>query len=274
MNASVLSIRILSLLERMPASKQDVHLLRTTIRRLEVQLANPPAKLAKSLRNLRKKAGKVRDIDVHLTLLKRPLSPPASADHDTISAAQEKLREILKARHDRHLGSLQDAVTDARPHMEAKLPILAERAALRVPNARSAHRQTSQARQRFLHLSRRVPKDAAQLHQLRIQTKKLRYSLEPLEAFEESVELVAKFKQVQDAIGSWHDWATLAELAQRKLPSSDAEPLCAVLQARAAREYAKAHHAVQSVRSWMGGGNPVASVAAASEPQKLIRKAG
>ncbi len=40
-NESVLSIRLLFLLERMPASKQDVHLLRTAIRHLEVRLANP-----------------------------------------------------------------------------------------------------------------------------------------------------------------------------------------------------------------------------------------
>ncbi len=258
----------------MPVSKRDVHLLRTTIRRLEVQLANPPAKVAKSLKGLRKEAGKVRDIDVHLAMLKRPLSPRTSTNREAISAAQEELREILKARHDRHLSSLQDEVTDARPLLEAKLPALAEHVALGVPSASDARQRTQQARERFLQLTRRVPEDPEKLHQLRIQAKKLRYSLEPLEAFEESVELVAKFKQVQDAIGNWHDWATLAQLAQRKLSSSGAGPLCAALQARTGREYSKARRAAQSVRSWMGGGEPVASAGAAGESQNLIRKAG
>ena len=282
MNASVLSIRFLSLLERMPSSKQDVHLLRTTIRRLEVQLANPPAKVAKLLKNLRKKAGKVRDIDVHLALLKPPLSHPASPHRDSktrdvVSDSQKELREILKARHDRRLDSLQDAVAEARPRLGSKLPALAERASLAVPSARDAHRQTKQARERFLQLPRGVPTDAGQLHRLRIKTKKLRYSLEPLQAFqgdacEDAVELAAKFKQVQDAIGAWHDWATLAQLAQRKLPSSGAEPLCAALRARTAREYRKARRAAQNVRSWIWGGKLVA--APASEPQRLIHKVG
>lgn len=258
----------------MPSSKQDVHLLRTTIRRLEVQLANPPAKVAKPLKNLRKKAGKVRDIDVHIGLLKPPLAPSVSPDHDAISSAQERLREILKAKHDRQLDSLQKQVAEDRPLLEAKLPALADRAALRAPNARAARRQTRQARQRFLQLTRRVPTDAQQFHQLRIQIKKLRYSLEPLESLEEAAELAAKFKQVQDAIGNWHDWATLAELAQSKLSSSDAEPLCAALQARSGREYSKARRAAQNVRSWMSGRKPVASLAVVSEPQRLIHKAG
>lgn len=282
-DASVLSIRFLSLLERMPSSKQDVHFLRTTIRRLEVQLANPPAKVAKPLKDLRKQAGKVRDIDVHLALLKPPLPSPTSPDRDAVYASQEKLRQLLKSRRERRLDSLQAIVADAKPRLEAKLPTLAELAASSPPTASDARRQTKQARQRYLQLTRRIPTDARQLHQLRIEAKKLRYSLEPLQtfqgpAFKDATELAAKFKQVQDAIGAWHDWATLAELAQRKLSSSDAEPLSAALEARTAREYAKARRIAQNVRSWMSGRKPVASLTLAGEPQqsthKVIHKVG
>jgi CHAD domain-containing protein len=265
MNASVLSIRLLSLLEKMPSSKQDVHLFRTTIRRLEVHLANPPAKIAKPLKRLRKKAGTVRDIDVHLSLLKPLLSPPAAANRALILAEQRKLREILKARHDRQLDSLQDAVADARPMLEKKLPALAGSVASIAPTARDLRRRIGRARRRFLQLTRRVPKGARQLHQLRIQTKKLRYSIEPLPTGE-AVELTAKFKLVQDAIGAWHDWATLAELARRTL-SADAEPLCAALEARTGREHNKARRAVQNVRSWMNRRRPAST---APEPQPTI----
>ena len=268
MNVSVLSIRLLSLLEKMPSSERDVHLLRTTIRRIEVQLADAAAKVAKPLKSLRKKAGKVRDVDVHLALLKPPLLPNTPTPNDpttreAIAGLQDKLREILKVRHDRQLDSLRDAVTEARPLLEAKLPAIVEHADLAEPTPRDAHRQTRQARQRFLQLTRRVPEDAQELHQLRIQAKKLRYAMEPLQPFEEAVELVAKFKQVQDAIGSWHDWATLAQLAQRKL--TDAAPICAVLQARTAREYRKARRVALNVRSWMSEPKPAAALTPASD---------
>ncbi len=268
---SVLSIRLLSLIEKKPDSRHDVHQLRTTIRRLEVQLANPPKKVAKSLKHLRKKAGKVRDIDVHLGLIKTPLAPRRSPNRDAIATAQEKLRDVLKTRRDRRLDSLLDEVSDARPLLESKLPIVAEGVTRGTPSASDVHHQTSQARQRFLQLTRRVPGDPQQLHQLRIDTKKLRYSLEPLETFPEPVEAVAKFKQVQDAIGDWHDWLTLTQLAQRKLPSS-AAPLCSALQARTGREYKKARRVAENVRSWIGGGTRMELVHSA--PRKINRKAG
>jgi CHAD domain-containing protein len=258
----------------MPSSEQDVHLLRTTIRRLEVQLADPPAKVAKSLKDLRKEAGKVRDIDVHLALLKPPLSRPRSPDRDAVSTAQEKLRAILKSRHDRRLDSLQHMVTAVRPRLVAKLPALAERAALHLSGARDAQHQTRQAREQFLQLTRRVPTDPGQLHRLRIKTKRLRYAMEPLEAFPDAAELAEKFKHVQDAVGTWHDWATLTLLAQRKLPSSDAEPLCAVLQARTGREYRKARRAAQNVRSWMSGKPAASLVIVARNSQRVIHKVG
>lgn len=271
-NPSDLSIRLLSLVETKAGSKRDVHLLRTTIRRLEVQLPKAPAKVAKCLKRLRKKAGQARDTDVYLDLLEAPLATPRSAHREAISVAQKQLRQILQDRRDRYLGSLKNEVADARQLLEARLPALVE-SAPRSFNARDAHRRISQARTRFLQLTSRVPTDPQQLHRLRIETKKLRYALEPLQAFEESVEAVAKFKQVQDAIGNWHDWETLAQLAQRKLPSS-AGPLCAVLQARAAREYNKARRSAQNVRSWIAGDKPVPSAQAPDRTLRLVPKAG
>ena len=114
---ALLSIRLLALLERIAdhAGKQEVHLLRTTVRRLEVQLPHPPAKLAKSLKALRRKAGKVRDIDVHLDLLKSPLLPRGTAPRRTGSAsavppAQRKLRRLLKDKRTRQLAYLRKLV--------------------------------------------------------------------------------------------------------------------------------------------------------------------
>lgn len=283
MTPAVLTVRLLALLERVSgrASRQDVHLLRTTVRRLEVQLGKPPAKIAKSLKALRRQAGQVRDLDVHLGLLKSPL-PLARGlhvavrqknGHEAEPEAQKELRKILKTQRDRRLKSLRKLVTDARPMLQERLPEIAESSAPATPAAAEVHRQAVRARDRFLQWTRTIPSRPDRLHRLRINTKKLRYSLEPLASFSEAADLVARFKAVQDAIGDWHDWATLEELARQHLDSSDAGPLCKALAARSARQYQQALRAAQSARNVIQGRKPVASVAAI-RPQVSVRRAG
>jgi CHAD domain-containing protein len=283
-NPAVLNTRLLALLERIPnrAGKEDVHRLRTTVRRLEAQLADPPAHIAKSLKTLRRKAGKVRDIDVHLALLKPSLLPlPPIRTHPgpglpdaSLRRAQQELRRILKASRARRLVSLRRRVSEAAPLLAAGLPALAANAGRGQLSAAGAHQRTALARRQFLQWTHTVPADAGRLHRLRIRTKKLRYSLEPLERHQEAAELAARFKQVQDAIGTWHDWATLQQLAGSALSAPHAALLQAALRARAASQFRQARHVVQSVRSALTGHKPVASETGENLPQRLIRKAG
>jgi CHAD domain-containing protein len=276
-NAAMLSTQLLALLETIPnhAGREEVHRLRTTVRRLEVQLSDCPRKVARALKTLRREAGKVRDIDVHIALLKPALLPKSSrpAEPDPM----EKLREILKAKRDRHLGSLRHLVEDATPLLEVKLPRLAESAAQLAPSAHHVLQLTERARKRFLQWTSNIPDDPERLHRLRIDTKKLRYSLEPLKESQESTELAAKLKQVQDAIGSWHDWATLQQVAERELnplrTQLDVEPLCSALRERTAREYRKARRAAQIVRNWMTPENPAELTAGGNASQRNTRKA-
>jgi CHAD domain-containing protein len=276
---AVLTVRLLALLAKVSgrASKQDVHLLRTTVRRLEVQLGKPPAKLAKALKKLRRKAGEVRDLDVHLGLLKSPLPVDATArgknGHQAEPEAQKELRRVLTDRRERRLKSLCKQVAEATPLLQQRLPALAESSAPATPAAADVHRRAGRARDRFLQWTRSIPANPERLHRLRINTKKLRYSLEPLAAFDESADLVAKFKTVQDAIGTWHDWATLEQLAGRYLDPSEAAPLCKVLASRSARQYQQAIRAVQSARNVMQGRKPVASIAEI-RTQPSLRRAG
>jgi len=275
LNPAVLSIHLLALLEKVSARAgiEDVHRLRTTVRRLEVQLGAPPArgadKVAKSLKSLRRKAGRVRDLDVHLGLLKPPLLPM-----DPLAKLQDKLRRVLKDKRDRQLVSLRARVAKAAPLLESRLPALVERAPHAAAPARDAHQQTIRARQRFLQCTHEIPADEEGLHQLRIQTKKLRYSLEPLQACEEAAALVAKFKQVQDAIGTWHDWATLEQLAGRALDPDESAALRNALHAHCERAYRRARRTAQSVRDWMQEAHPAVPVSNGDASPKLIRKAG
>src|ERR1019366_278679 len=164
----VLSIRLLALLEKVSAraGTEDVHRLRTTVRRLEVQLGAPPAKVAnrgankvankvaKSLKALRRKAGKVRDIDVHLGLLKPPRLSPSPARRPRASAppearpqpwaqpwaqSQDKLRQILQHKRGRQLGALRRLVAEAAPLLESRLPALVERRPQATGSLRDAH---------------------------------------------------------------------------------------------------------------------------------------
>jgi CHAD domain-containing protein len=270
-----LSVRLLALLEKMTdhADPDDVHKLRTTVRRLEVRLVHRPPKVAKSLRSLRKRAGKVRDIDVHLELLKASLFT-APAPIGKASSVRDQLRSALKSKRTRHEDSLLRLVADAAPLLESKLPKAVRQSAVPEPDASTASQRTAEARQRFLQWTRSIPEAGAQLHRLRIDAKKLRYSLEPLSAFVEAAEMVDRLKQVQDAIGSWHDWATLLELANRELDSPDSEPAYAALEGRVTREFNKAHRIGERVRQWMESAKPAASALHGNSSQNMLRKAG
>ncbi|HVJ05697.1 MAG TPA: CHAD domain-containing protein [Candidatus Saccharimonadales bacterium] len=269
LNPAILSIRLLALLETIPdrSSKKKVHETRTTVRRLEAQLGDCPKKLAKSLKGLRKQAGKVRDIDVHLGILKEPLalgSRSGTAKPDGSENSLGKLRRFLKSERKSQSKGLRALVSSSAPLLKKKLPSVAQRASEHEHNARDANRLCARARKNFLQWTRNIPSDEARLHSLRINTKMLRYSLEPMEQFDEAAELASKFKVVQDAIGEWHDWATLAQLAERELKPATAKPIQRALQAGARREYRKALRAAQSVRTWMT--KPVESKAATSKP--------
>lgn len=275
MTPAMLCVRLLALLDKIQnrAAKEDVHQIRTTVRRLEAQLGESSPKIAKALRRLRRKAGRVRDIDVHLDLLKS--APGASARRAPGSAAEWKeLRRILKSSRCHRLASLRDLVEDSVPLLVSKLPALAERAATPEITAAEAHQRVSRAQEQFLQWTNVIPDDAAQFHRLRISAKNLRYSLEPLASHAEAAELVGQLKLVQDAIGYWHDWATLQQLAEEALSSPAARPVCAALRARAAREFRKAYRVSNDVRIQIAGRVPVESVPGASATPQLIRQVG
>jgi CHAD domain-containing protein len=86
--------------------------------------------------------------------------------------------------------------------------------------------------------------------------------------------LVPKFKQVQDAIGKWHDWATLEQLAGRCLDPDESGPLRNALHAHVEREYRRARRTAQGVRDWMMEAHPAFPASNVDTSPKLIRKAG
>jgi len=273
--------RLLGLVRNLPrrAGVDVIHRLRTSVRRLEAQLEMPhaaddaepfrcPPKVARALRTLRKKAGRVRDIDVHIALLSDPLFLTPGARR-----LRAPLLRRLRADRALYLRTLRQRALKVQPRLERRLPELVRQAKVSSDLA-VAVRLSTQVRHRFLQLSHPIPEDGALLHHLRIDAKHLRYGLEPHAEFAEVERLLAQLRKVQQAIGDWHDWATLHELALRTLTQPGAEDFCALLKQRTTREFTHARRAVHKARLRMmaleddGPGQPLQAV------QQTLTKAG
>ncbi|HEX8925582.1 MAG TPA: CHAD domain-containing protein [Terriglobales bacterium] len=240
-------------------SADEVHKLRTTVRRVEVVLqsavdARGKAKLDEQLKKLRKRAGKVRDLDVHLGMLEELDSGDQRACHE--------LHSYLKDKRDKHANKLEKILkAEVDDGLSKRLKRTAKAVHQESPDTARAEEQLASVRQRFISLTANIPEAAAALHQLRIDCKRLRYEVEALAPEADTrvantieahaAELVEQLKRVQDEIGVWHDWLTLHETAQRQLPGTAA--LLALLRARTATHYHAARRTVAEIRSQLEG---------------------
>jgi CHAD domain-containing protein len=267
-----LAVRLLDLLQTMKddAEAEPVHKLRTTVRRLEVHLKDCPKKVARSLKQLRRKAGKVRDLDVHLSLL---ASAPFAGRAGSGAAAplREPLREILQSsrRHEEKI--LLRGIGKAATLVTSRLPHIVSQAESSAPGMAESKHAVATARQSFLRLAQEIPEDPDALHRLRIEAKKLRYSLEPLAAFPEARETAAQLKQVQDAIGYWHDWATLLEIAGHELHEHRNTAAFRAMEAHTQREFAKARRTALRARQWMSSAQDKAAASPDASPHNKVQ---
>jgi CHAD domain-containing protein len=199
-------------------SEKGVHRLRTTIRRLETlahQAHKEPhkkeQKALEELRHLRKRAGKVRDLDIQIGLL-------ASVGNGSASADRRALAEALKKKRAKPAGRLSAA---ARELEGSKLfgrvaRVVEKSVATSVDDSGATLEQVRQAvSQLAAHYSSRQALKPERLHELRVRLKLLRYQAELAEETPAQKNLVEELKSVQDAIGEWHDWEMLAVNAEK-----------------------------------------------------------
>ena len=193
---------------------ENVHRFRTGTRRLQIlmgELSTKPdsrhKKLFKLLNRLRKRAGKVRDLDVQLAAL-RSLKVPQEPRRKTqlvnnlieLRAQQEK--KLRKATD-------KDTVREIRKRLK--------RAAKNFKP--EASRDPLAVAQGMLQAIDRgdAPATEALLHQYRILSKRARYAAEFADDSVESQRFIAGVKRIQDALGDWHDWLTLTQTAIKHL---------------------------------------------------------
>jgi CHAD domain-containing protein len=230
-------IRLIKVMDHAPGGRA-VHLLRTTIRRVETLLPEAASgaarKLRKQLDRLRRRAGKVRDVDVHREALR---ALPTALD----AAGHAALREALAAARQKREKRLVRVVARERDRgLVKRLRQVVAGATGGEGAERDPARVVAQVLADFEQAcAAAVPLSAANLHDFRIGTKHLRYRVEPFAADPAAAVTVRELKRVQDAIGTWHDWLTLGERTAHEL-ASDASPLLAAVRARTERELAKA----------------------------------
>ena len=199
-------------------SAKDVHRLRTTIRRIEslVNYAHPKLgrkqeKKLDILKDLRKRGGKVRDLDIQMGLL-------GAIGNGSTRNDRQTLTEILKRKRTKQARRLATAITklDASK-LVSQLDKIAEKAA-ETAAGQSADAPLEQARCELVALAaepafqRKL--EPAQMHEARIKLKLIRYLAESASKSPEQQRFVADMKSVQDALGEWHDWEMLQGTAE------------------------------------------------------------
>ena len=224
------------------ASPRVVHQLRTTIRRVETLLAVQPAdakieaKLLKQLARLRRRAGKVRDLDVQIAALR-------GVRLESIAKDKERVMRALNKAHAKRIKKLVSAVEKAqdrglRKHLKrARAEVLQQAKA----PATDAAREDAKSRAAGLVQSaldefaamvqaRRGAVTENTLHEYRTACKSVRYKAEIAGNSDRAQAAVAQLKLIQDAAGEWHDWLTLTRTAEKVLARSTSSPLVAALR--------------------------------------------
>ena len=212
-------------------SPEAVHKLRTRSRRVEALVAalQPRPKkdvrrLLKSIKPLRKAAGKARDMDVlqaKVRLLMRRCPDP-SFDH-----LLAHLRSVRK----KSAHKLSKIFAAERKTIRRYLRIFSEHVEDEFSQASEENRQT---RVQFEEL-RNWPKLSAQnLHDFRIKIKELRYMLQLFDVTDP--ELMKALENAKVRIGAWHDLEELHKIAVEVLDAdSDRAAIAAIAEVEATR---------------------------------------
>lgn len=205
---------------------KSVHSFRTSTRRLQTlveeilpEQSRNQTKLVKMLMQVRKRAGKVRDVDIQLTMLrsfKMPQEPRRKTQlmHSLIDLRDKQEKKLRKS-------LTKDAVREARHRLQRSLKDL---------DVEAARDPLLVAREI---LSRVAKSDGAAsaevVHQYRILGKLARYAAELAAKSPQADELIAQLKRVQDAVGHWHDWLTLTQTAAGRFGDVHESSLVAAL---------------------------------------------
>jgi CHAD domain-containing protein len=233
-------------------SSKSVHRLRTTIRKAEslVDYARPDLgrkqeKAMKTLAGLRRRAGKVRDLDVQLDLLGAIGNGSTAHDRKVLSefmkekriSQAERLKSLIEKIQGKkifsHLNRITEKIATSSASLEGpETPLGRAQGQLSALAAGFARHQNSKP---------------SLLHQVRIRMKMIRYLAALGEESEEQQRFLEELKAVQDALGAWHDWEELAKTVEKHFGDRVNCPLLLETRALLAARYAAANAAVAAL---------------------------
>jgi CHAD domain-containing protein len=193
-------------------------------------------KLLKMFSRMRKRAGKIRDLDVQLAALR---SLKVSQEPRRKTQLMHALIE-LRAENEKKLRKVltRDEIQEIRKRLRRA------RKDLRVEQIRDPLKT---ARLMLAQVARpEGPLTSEQLHRYRITTKRARYVAEFAPKSPEAEQLIVQLKRAQDALGDWHDWLNLEQTAAQRLGDVHQSSLVAVLHNLAGAKFRKAVTALPS----------------------------
>jgi CHAD domain-containing protein len=227
------------------AGPEVVHQLRTTIRRIETVVGARPEpgrnekKLLKQLRRLRRRAGKVRDLDVQIEALRSLGLEGITRDRARVvsflqQARAKQERKLQRSFQDEADSGLRKRLRRASDHLQQELPKPAE-----LQPAQG--RLLSAALDKFAAAVKRRPTLTEEnLHAFRIDCKRARYLAEMAGEGPGVTEVIEQLKGIQDSIGAWHDWLTATATARSVLSPAGQLPLLSALRTGTRAKYLEA----------------------------------
>jgi CHAD domain-containing protein len=224
---------------------ERVHQLRTTIRRVETIFATAgPAvgrkerKLLKQLARLRRRAGKIRDLDVQIEALQ-------GLRLDSIARERARVMDVLrKGRTRREKKFLQSMESELELGLAKRLQRTQKRSAESprgLPKQATEERWLNAALDQFEEVVKQYPTFSENnLHEFRMASKRVRYLAEMAGEGPKVAALIEPLKRIQASIGNWHDWVTLTGTAERILLRPGQVALLSALRAGTRSKYLEA----------------------------------
>jgi CHAD domain-containing protein len=247
--------KLRKLLKTMPSlpTPEDVHSFRTNARRLETILNTLPVKvgrkLSKKVATMRRRAGKVRDLDV-LTDYVSATRPDRSERECSV-----RLLEYLGGQRAKQISRFHNL----RRHHSADLRRRLKRTSKTIKNYFPSKGQgnldgkpisaavSGMALTLLSELTKPSQLRRSNLHEYRLKIKELR-SLLQLAEHSDGKQFVARLGKVKDAIGEWHDWDVLAAIADEALDHGKNCRLVATLRKTATSKFGIALHLAERMR--------------------------
>jgi len=235
--------RELAKLAKKPAP-ESVHKFRTYSRRVEALLSDVAIeqhrndeKLLKLLARLRKKAGRVRDLDVQIAALRALKFPEGNGDKAHVMEAlveerADRERKLAKAFDRETADEIRKRLKRSARDMQ-----IPDKAGLAV-----ALRQLARLGRDHSPLTEKT------LHQYRILGKRARYIAELAADDPKATRVVEQLKRMQDVIGDWHDWLKLTQKAEDLLGSVRDSALVAMLRNVTQAKFRQSLDAVAEIR--------------------------